>query len=810
MLTLLRSNLRVQLLILFLVVLVIPFIFTAFLARRSNLEALNIIVIDSETRLVRSQAEILEVELLQQYEDVLLMAQSPIARRYASNLTDSELPNAEIANEFFDFLLTTMQESAQVFFRVQVADLQGNEILELQIDGEREEGLEELDDTLNEYSYFTDALNLPFGSVLISDYDLLTDDNEYIEPYVPVLHYSVILQDITGQARAVLIATVDLTPFLERLQTELGRGEFYLVNSTGTYIYHPDPARRYSSLLGTGFTLSSDQPNDFVTFLTDGEGYIQNSQDVPTHLQFFGRLGEKSDTNVINLDWTIIHRVSIETLLAPVLQVQLLTFTGVFVVFIIAGIVMAIFLNSMLKPIVGLATVADEVSRGNLNVKLPEIRSVNEISRLSNAFQTMLTEVKNTYGTLENRVRERTAELVHTNKELELSKNIAEEANRAKSAFLSNMSHELRTPLNVIVGYSNSMMKYPQMFDNQVLPDAYRPYAKLIEDNANYLIGLIGDVLDLSKIEAGKVELNFHTVDVVPLFRGIIDTANGLVKGKSVQIRAVYPNEIPVVWADERRLRQILLNLVSNAVKFTNTGSIVIRAVVDGKYLKISVIDGGIGISEEALQTIFDRFEQARQKDELRHQGTGLGLDISKHLAQMHGGDLTAESKLGVGSTFTLTLLLATEKQIETVQKALSSSNTQIFSGDSIDYNTLHVVVVGQGDANIRDQLRESLEQEGFAVVDTYDGNEIMDLVTGLEPSLVILDENLQHRNGLEVVRDLREETTTYHIPLLFLTQRENSASAREFAIENILIKPFNIDDVVKKVKYIIANPVSN
>jgi signal transduction histidine kinase/CheY-like chemotaxis protein len=799
-----RTNLRIQVLFIFFMANVLPFFLTAILARRGNVEVLSASVINDQTRLLNAQAQILEYEILEPREEVRGMAQSQIAREFANIINRGGLADEEIINDFTKNLLSSMQRSIHSFIQVQVIDLEGNEVLEVLPTGEIEI---EPDDNFSQESYFTEALALSFGETLISQYGLLRDNNEFVQPYQPVLHYSTLLYNTSGQATGVVIATINLEPFFTELQNQLNSGQLYIADINGAYIYHADATQRYSDLLGTTATLQTNFSEDVDRFTQELNGFVSDKPVLPTVLKFFSRVQHESAPN---LNWIIVEQLDVNEVLAPIFRVQLFTFSMVTIVFVLTAVAMGFFLNRVLKPISQLATIADEVSRGNLNVKLPEIRSVNEISRLGNAFQAMLTEVKNTYGTLENRVRERTYELEQTNKELERSKNIAEEANRAKSAFLSNMSHELRTPLNVIVGYSNSMMKYPQMFDNQVLPDAYRPYAKLIEDNANYLIGLIGDVLDLSKIEAGKVELNFHTVDVVPLFRGIIDTANGLVKGKSVQIRAVYPNEIPVVWADERRLRQILLNLVSNAVKFTNTGSIVIRAVVDGKYLKISVIDGGTGISEEALQTIFDRFEQARQKDELRHQGTGLGLDISKHLAQMHGGDLTAESKLGVGSTFTLTLLLATEKQIETVQKTLSSSNTQIFSGDSIDYNTLHVVVVGQGDANIRDQLRESLEQEGFAVVDTYDGNEIMDLVTGLEPSLVILDENLQHRNGLEVVRDLREETTTYHIPLLFLTQRENSPSAKEFAIENILIKPFNIDDVIKKVKYIIANPVSN
>ena len=145
------------------------------------------------------------------------------------------------------------------------------------------------------------------------------------------------------------------------------------------------------------------------------------------------------------------------------------------------------------------------------------------------------------------------------------------------------MSHELRTPLNVIIGYSHSMLVMPQMFNNEPLPDIYRPYLKLIKDNGHYLIGLINDILDLSKIEAGKLELVCTTADLPEIFRGVLATATGLLKDKSLQLRPDYPEDLPLVWADPIRVRQIILNLLSNAIKFTNSGSVTLKAEVDGR-----------------------------------------------------------------------------------------------------------------------------------------------------------------------------------------------------------------------------------
>src|SRR5258708_4007207 len=242
------------------------------------------------------------------------------------------------------------------------------------------------------------------------------------------------------------------------------------------------------------------------------------------------------------------------------------------------------------------------------------------------------------------------------NVQLEEAHDKSEEASKAKSVFLSNMSHELRTPLNVIIGYSSSMLEMPDMYDGVHLPAGYKPDVQLIQDNGYYLLNLINDILDLSKIEAGKLDLHRGPVDLADLFRGVLATSIGLVKDKPLQIRPDFTEKLPCVWADATRVRQIILNLMSNAIKFTPSGNVTLRAEVEGQDVRISVTDTGIGIAEQALTHIFDRFEQAERDTDKHYGGTGLGLDISKQLAVMHGGDLTVQSVVGHGSTFTFTL----------------------------------------------------------------------------------------------------------------------------------------------------------
>ncbi len=347
----------------------------------------------------------------------------------------------------------------------------------------------------------------------------------------------------------------------------------------------------------------------------------------------------------------------------------------------------------------------------------------------------------------------RTAELSAANIKLSEAQRKAEEASRAKSQFLSNMSHELRTPLNVIIGYSHSMLVMPQMFKNESMPEIYRPYLKLIEDNGHYLVGLINDILDLSKIEAGKLELTCTTIDLPEIFRGVLATATGLLKDKTLQLRPDYPETMPTVWADPIRVRQVILNLLSNAIKFTTTGSVTLKAEVVDEWVAISVIDTGVGIAEDARSTIFDRFHQISTQSFTEIIGTGLGLDISKQISQMHGGDLHVTSEIGKGSTFTFTLPIATLEQLELEKTPVQINEAfTVFDRGSLPTDKVNSILLVEDEVSMRELLRRALEAAGYIVIDTHDGGQVMELALGLVPHVIILDVNLPHVSGWDVI----------------------------------------------------------
>ncbi|HVU11918.1 MAG TPA: ATP-binding protein [Phototrophicaceae bacterium] len=246
--------------------------------------------------------------------------------------------------------------------------------------------------------------------------------------------------------------------------------------------------------------------------------------------------------------------------------------------------------------------------------------------------------------------------LQETNVELEQAREAAEEAKHFRGQFLANMSHELRTPLNAIIGFSETMLKFPAMYDGVRLPNAYEADLQQIYTSGRQLLTLINDILDLAKVDAGKLEVRMARVDLQPMCKMVVSTASGLVGGKPIELETDIPDYLPPVWADETRVRQVLLNLYSNAAKFTESGSIklAVREIDDG--VQVSVSDTGIGISKSNAGIIFEEFKQAETGGRDPRSGAGLGLAISRQLLTLMGGRIWVESELGHGSTFHFTL----------------------------------------------------------------------------------------------------------------------------------------------------------
>jgi signal transduction histidine kinase/CheY-like chemotaxis protein len=456
------------------------------------------------------------------------------------------------------------------------------------------------------------------------------------------------------------------------------------------------------------------------------------------------------------------------------------------------------------RPLAEMAAATYEVSTGKLDrrVRVTQMFSTrDEITQLGENFNQMTERLQDFYENLEQQVQERTRELVNERnkldealKELAVARDQALEANRAKSAFLANMSHELRTPLNAIIGYSEMLQEEAEdLGQDSLLADLQK-----IHSAAKHLLQLINDILDLSKIEAGKMDLYLETFEVTPLIQEVVTTIQPLVDKRSNNLVIHCGDDLGVMYSDMTKVRQALFNLLSNASKFTEQGTITLaveRVKEDGEWFLFRVSDTGIGMTPEQVGKLFKEFTQADTSTTRKYGGTGLGLAITRRFCQMMGGDVSVESEPGRGTTFTIRLPSQSPKGIPNPEPVTEMVELAVAS---LPVNGAGTLLVIDDDPTARELMKRYLSKEGFQVALATGGEEGLKLARELHPAAITLDVMMPGMDGWAVLSALKADPTLADIPVIMLTIVDNKNIGFALGASDYITKPIERDRLVR------------
>lgn len=569
-------------------------------------------------------------------------------------------------------------------------------------------------------------------------------------------------------------------------------GNFYLLSQDNKLVSAP---RGYDVPVGGQVTPGHAEPGETDTAI------------IAESLSGGKALAAWSPVSFHGVNWTLVAEVptriafaNSEALTRFVLLVAAITLPVLFWLALVLS-------RTMTAPLQQLIEVAESIAAGDLERTMPSVERPTELKRLAESFKRMRDAIRAQLSL----ISQKNIELERHVRLIEEKNAALEEADRLKDTFVANTSHELRTPLNGIIGISETLSA-GAVGDLSV---AQRSQLELITFSARRLSRLVDDLLDLYRIRQGRMRLDIHPVHVASSIRNVLHLSEPLLRGEPVTLEVDIPETLPYVMADPVRFEQVLYNLLGNAIKYTDQGSIAIKAWREGDGVAVAVTDTGIGIAPDSLERIFQPLERGENADlVLRPSGAGLGLTIARQMTSAMNGKLSAQSKLGEGSRFVIEVPVAegavTEAEIlsygdrpEGVRESLGLllADTPLVNQTAPTDAPL-ILVVDDEPINIQ-VLRNVLVPQGYAVHTAENGMEALACVEKQKPDLIVLDVMMPQMGGLEVAKRLRDRYGLLDLPIIMVTARSRTRdviAGFEHGANDYIVKPFVKDELLARI----------
>jgi len=601
--------------------------------------------------------------------DVLFLIDTPPvqgmlrARKTVNQYDEQDSSSFQQWQRRLESIFVTMLNSKRSYLNIRIIDQKGREQIAVRRHGDKVLILKgkQLQNKAHR-DYVRDTMKLSAGSIFLSEFNLNREHGEIEVPHRQVLRSATPIYDHeTGNVTGLLIITAEFGHELQEIQNQIQgqNNRIYITNDHGGYLLHPDPDKAYGFNLGKRYRIQEDFPELAMLFLpaNQDKGIMLLPEDT----------GGKNVMNFIKMSFDPLHpqrfiAVGITKPYSEVVSEELGVLNNV--VFMAAIMILIVIVLAMLyayrlsRPINQMIKAMDDYTHGReSHIGMP-VNQKDEIGLLARSYEALITQVEEAQANLEEMNLDLELKVQERTRHMQIARDEAQCANAAKSEFLSCMSHELRTPMNAILGFGQVLQ-----LDEDILNEDQRTNVKEILDAGHHLLGLINEVLDLSKIESGKLEVSMQAVSVDEQLKQCITMMQSQIDFCQLKMVDKISGKGQVVQADASRLKQVLLNLLSNAVKYNCCqGSITLSSeVMEDNKLRINITDTGGGLTDAEIGRLFTPFERMESANNI--EGTGIGLVISKHLVELMGGSIGVNSIHGEGSTFWLELNIAQLRQ---------------------------------------------------------------------------------------------------------------------------------------------------